>query len=105
MEMDGACPGADSNDVLILLGIGTFGRTGNNLIEFLHALQYARDPDVQLAIKYDSWVIRLVHDMWLSRMSGEFSGWEARFEKAFCVKIFHHMVQPMVCMKKTIQPS
>ena len=27
------CPGANSNDVLIIQGLSTFGRTGNNLIE------------------------------------------------------------------------
>ena len=58
--MDGTCAGSDSNDVLLLMGIGTFGRTGNNLIELLHALQYARDHDIQLGIKYDSWVMRLI---------------------------------------------
>ena len=91
-EMDGTCPGAGSNDVLLLMGIGTFGRTGNNLIEFLHALQYARDNDVQLGIKYDSWVMRLIQDMWMSRHIGEsVTDWEDRAEKAFCVKIFRDL--------------
>ena len=90
--MDGTCPGKDSNDVLLLIGVGTFGRTGNNLIEFLHALQYTRDNDVQLGIKYDSWVMRLIQDMWMSRRIGEsIADWEDRAEKAFCVKIFHHL--------------
>jgi len=36
------CPGLNSNTILLLEGTQTYGRTGNSLIEFLHALQYAR---------------------------------------------------------------
>ena len=94
-DKDGAgnnCPGANSNDVLIIQGLSTFGRTGNNLIEFLHSLQYGRDHDVKVGVKYDSWVIPMIQDMWMSRDVGEsVTDWEARFEKAFCVKIFHHL--------------
>jgi hypothetical protein len=86
-NQDSTCPGTSSNDLLLLQGIGAYGRTGNNLIEFLHALQYARDNDVTLGLKADSWAFRLIVDMW---MSVEDDDWQAQFEEEFCVKVFHH---------------
>ncbi len=85
---ENTCPGANSDKLLLLQGQGSnlYGRVGNNLIEFLHALQYARDNDVQLGIMKDSWAFGVLLKMW---MSVEDDDWEAQFEKAFCVKIFN----------------
>ncbi len=57
------------------------------MIEFLHALQIARDNDIQLGIinHPDTWVFKMITEMWMS-VQGD--GWEAQFEEAFCVKIF-----------------
>lgn len=84
------CPGStNSNQLLLLDGTETYGRTGNNLIEFLHALQYSRDNDIQLGVKYGSWAMRLLVRMWLSVKDDDQSQWEAEFENAFCIKIIH----------------
>eukprot|EP00584_Thalassiosira_punctigera_P022684 CAMPEP_0172573088 /NCGR_PEP_ID=MMETSP1067-20121228/136011_1 /TAXON_ID=265564 ORGANISM="Thalassiosira punctigera, Strain Tpunct2005C2" /NCGR_SAMPLE_ID=MMETSP1067 /ASSEMBLY_ACC=CAM_ASM_000444 /LENGTH=605 /DNA_ID=CAMNT_0013365685 /DNA_START=46 /DNA_END=1863 /DNA_ORIENTATION=- len=102
--------------VLLLTGMMSFGRMGNNLIEFLHALQEARDEDMQLGIMYKSWAMKLVLQMWMALqkardqdmqlgimykswamklvlqmwMAIESDDWQAEFEQAFCVKIFMH---------------
>ena len=41
----------EETTLLVLDELQTYGRTGNNLIEFLHSFQYAKDHDVVLAIK------------------------------------------------------
>eukprot|EP00985_Skeletonema_marinoi_P026874 scaffold21246_cov83-Skeletonema_marinoi.AAC.1 len=88
------CPGSttDSNKLILLDGTDTYGRTGNNLMEFLHALQYSRDNDIQLGVKYGSWAMRLLPRMWLS-VTGDQSQWEEQFEKALCIKIIHKTVE------------
>jgi len=86
-NMDNTCPGANSKDLLLLQGNLAHGRTGNNLIEFLHALQLARDKNFQLGITSRSWAFELLHTMWFNASHDD--DWEAKFEKAFCVKIFH----------------
>ena len=68
--------------LLLLSGRKTFGRTGNNLIEFLHALQVARDKDLILGIEEDSWAMRVLTDMF---MKGE---GEERWEEVFCGEFF-----------------
>jgi hypothetical protein len=83
-----SCPRPASNQLLLLEGTETYGRTGNNLIEFLHALQYSRDKDIQLGVKYGSWAMRLLNRMWLA-VTDDLSQWEANFEKFFCVKVIH----------------
>lgn len=74
--------------MLLLRGEGPrlYGRTGNNLTEFLHALQYARDHDVQLGIISNSWALQVLTTMWMSVKNDD---WEVQFEEAFCVKIFN----------------
>ena len=63
-----------------------FGRTGNNLLEFLHAIQQARDNDIQLGVVVNSWAMDVLSKMWMSIDS---ENWEEEFEQAFCVKIIH----------------
>eukprot|EP01082_Thalassiosira_pseudonana_P014668 g13370.t1 g13370 contig8:527562-536153(+) len=81
------CPGGVSQDVLLLEGSQTFGRTGNNLIEFLHALQFSRDKNVVLGIMSDSWAFQVILKMWMAIEDTE--NWESQFEEAFCCRIFH----------------
>ena len=90
---DGACPEVNTKDILLISGDdgtpghGTFGRTGNNIIEFLHSLQFARDKNVNLGIMYDSWVFSVILELWMSVHGDD---WQRQFEEAFCVKIFHN---------------
>ena len=88
----------EETSILLLEGIVTHGRTGNNLIEFLHALQYAKDYGLIVGIMKDSWSIRLITDMWMavqddSRRSPKqqktISEWKSFFEEELCVKIIN----------------
>lgn len=85
--------------VLLWEGSRAWGRTGNNLIEVLHGLQYARDNDMLPAIMMGSWSPILITSMWWSiqddatRPTGDIEReyaideWRGQFEKAFCVRI------------------
>ena len=83
------CPGLNSNTILLLEGTQTYGRTGNALIEFLHSLQYARDNDIKLGVRYGSWAMRLLNRMWLAVANDDQTEWEAAFQNSFCVRIIH----------------
>ena len=72
--------------IVVLNGQDAYGRTGNNLVELLHAVQYARDNDIQLGISVHSWAMDVIQSMWLSAESDD---WESELESALCVKIFH----------------
>jgi len=72
--------------ILLLKGGNAHGRTGNNIIEFLHAIQEARDDDIQLGVMSNSWAMDLLLKMWMAIQSPT---WQVDFEKAFCVKVFH----------------
>ena len=89
-ELHTTCPGENSNQLLLLQDQGedstVYGRTGNNLVEFLHALQFAHDRDVQLGIMADSWAMGLLQEMFMSVKDND---WKAEFEEAFCAKIFN----------------
>jgi len=93
-NQDSTCPGTSSNNLLLISGNGAYDRTGNNIIEFLHALQLARDNNFVLGImlRYNTWVLKVITEMWMpvpvqGTIHGD--GWEARFEEAFCVKLIH----------------
>ena len=93
--------GRPENTTLLLLeGIKTFGRTGNNLIEFLHALQYARDYGHVVGIMQGSWPQHMITDMWmavqyepdgsnknLAERAKAVAEWTTYFEQVFCAKI------------------
>ena len=72
-------------NMLLLSGTQTFGRTGNNLIEFLHALQVARDKDLVLGIMHGSWAMQVLMSMFLA-INGD--DWEKKWEEAFCGEFF-----------------
>jgi len=78
----------EETTLLVLDEMQTFGRTGNNLIEFLHSFQYAKDHDVVLAIKRGTWVTHLLPIMWMAIQDHDMDAWIDFVEKAFCVKIF-----------------
>jgi len=98
------CPGTNpqtSNNVnsdennppkslLLLDGGKARGRTGNNLVEFLHALQYSRDHDIRLGVMTGSWAMRVLLKMWMAIDLDNEEEWVARFEEAFCLKIFRN---------------
>lgn len=80
------CPPMTKDKPLLLLqGMNSWGRTGNNLIEFLHAIQQARDRGMQLGITTRSWAMKVLTKMWMAVDSDD---WATQFEKTFCVKIF-----------------
>ncbi|KAL3773626.1 hypothetical protein ACHAW5_008213 [Stephanodiscus triporus] len=72
--------------IVIINGQDSYGRTGNNLVELLHAVQYARDNDIQLGISVHSWAMDVIQGMWFSARSDD---WERELESELCVKIFH----------------
>jgi len=79
----------EETTLLILEGLNTFGRTGNNLIELLHAFQYGRDHDAVVAIQHGSWATHMVPKMWMAVQDGDIHSWIKFFERTFCVKIFY----------------
>mmetsp|Transcript_36944 Transcript_36944/g.66450 ORF Transcript_36944/g.66450 Transcript_36944/m.66450 type:complete len:462 (-) Transcript_36944:40-1425(-) len=89
-----ACPAAftKATPILVLEGLGATGRTGNNLVELLHGIQYARDNNIQLGIMSDSWATRLITTMWMENKVGDdwspAGDWQAQVETILCAKIF-----------------
>jgi len=85
--------------LLLLEGSKTYGRTGNNLIEFLHALQYAKDKNVVVGIMQGSWALHAITQMWMAIQDNEGNSrhssdrvkavleWIESFEKAFCLNV------------------
>jgi hypothetical protein len=86
-QQNSQCPPITKDKPILLLKPehNTFGRTGNNLIEFLHAIQQARDRGMQLGITTRSWAMKVLTKMWMAVDSDD---WATQFEKTFCVKIF-----------------
>mmetsp|Transcript_402 Transcript_402/g.797 ORF Transcript_402/g.797 Transcript_402/m.797 type:complete len:171 (+) Transcript_402:127-639(+) len=80
----------ENTTLLLLEGMETFGRTGNNLIEFLHSLQYAKDEDMALGIMPNSWPGHLITPMWMAIQETGQADWREFFERSFCVKFFDH---------------
>lgn len=87
-----ACPllnePPENTTLLLIEGMNTFGRTGNNLIEFLHSLQYGKDNNVLVGIMQGSWPTQLITGMWMAIQDDDIA-WRALLEKAFCIKMFH----------------
>lgn len=78
----------EQSTILILEGVHTFGRTGNNLIEFFHALQYGRDNNVLVGIKRGSWPTHLITEMWMSLHENDTKeSWAQFMEQSFCIKM------------------
>jgi hypothetical protein len=92
-------PPPGQTSILLWEGVETFGRTGNNLIEFMHGLQYARDNDLLPVIYAGSWATHLIAEMWMAVMDDPSNSrhspgreravaeWKDNFERAFCVRV------------------
>jgi len=78
----------EQTTLLLLEGVNTFGRMGNNLIEFLHSLQLARDNDAVVGVMMGSWPMHLILDMWMAVHDGDFAAWRAFMEQSFCIRTF-----------------
>merc|ERR1719223_173689 len=76
--------------LLLLDGVHTYGRTGNNIIELLHAFQYAKDHDMVLGIMQGTWATQLITDMWMAVQDEDINAWAKFMEQSFCVKIFRN---------------
>lgn len=105
----GTCPEIKSKRLLLLSSSNAYGRTGNNIMEFINALQYARDNGITLGLTIvsdhgsaASWVFKLITEMWMSLPDDTHNlsaksflegrrRWKAQFEEAFCVKIFNRV--------------
>ena len=78
--------------VLLLDGLAGFGRTGNNFIEFLHALQYARDQpentNMIVGIIFGTFFQQRIMEYSFAIPNDDIVLWKEMFESAFCVKIF-----------------
>ena len=89
---------ANPNGLLLIRGYDRFGRTGNNLIEFLHALQYGQENNVIVGVMLDSWPMALITKFWMAFPTNnlkneEFQrdgigGWKEHIERAFCIRVF-----------------
>ncbi|KAL3802332.1 hypothetical protein HJC23_007157 [Cyclotella cryptica] len=88
----------EPSGLLLLRGYERFGRTGNELIEFLHALQYAKENDLIVGIMLDSWAMSLITKFWHAFptndfhsdefLSNGFLAWKNKIERVLCIKIF-----------------
>lgn len=86
-QRHGACPEFTPGTPLLWLEQKNgWGRTGNNLIEFLHAIQKARDTGIHMGIMNPSWALKKLMEMWMSKESPD--GWKARWERELCIKVF-----------------
>jgi len=56
---------------LIISGYDTFGCTGNHLRTFLHAVQFARDVNLQLGMTRNSWAMDLLTSMFICLWSAK----------------------------------
>ena len=74
--------------ILVLQGplSKALGRTGNNLLEFMNAIQFTRDTDIHLGIIMDSWPMQLFKQVGIESFLGKEG--VSCLETNFCVKVF-----------------
>jgi hypothetical protein len=66
-----------------------YGRTGNQLIEFLSALHMARDMDMMLGITGDNWAVNALKGIWMINQNDTITKlWLHHLETALCIKFF-----------------
>ena len=82
------CKPVGPNDPILLIeGVVAFGRTGNNLIEFLHALEKAQNEGLTVGVLFNSWIVPVITSMWMSIQSNDMDGWRQHMERTFCIKM------------------
>jgi hypothetical protein len=74
--------------ILMLDNTRLFGRTGNNLIEFFHSLQYGRDKGIVVGMMQDDWPTRMITEMWMAVHHNNTAAWKQMMEQTFCVRVF-----------------
>ena len=77
----------EQTTILMLDNKRLFGRTGNNLIEFFHSLQYGRDKGIIVGMMQDSWPTRMITEMWMA-VQDDVVAWNYFIEHTFCVRVF-----------------
>ena len=83
-------PVGPDDPILLIEGVETFGRTGNNLIEFLHALEKAQNEGLTVGIMMDSWLMPVITTMWMAIQNDDMMQWKEHMELTFCVKMLSH---------------
>ena len=78
----------EQTTILMLDNTRLFGRTGNNLIEFFHSLQYGRDKGIVVGMMQENWPTRMITEMWMAVHDDNIVAWKRMMERAFCVRVF-----------------
>ena len=86
------CPTTIAYDdpIFLIEGQDPFGRTGNKLLGFLHALEKARKTGRFVGIVMDSWILPVITNFFMSIQDDDIDEWKHRMEKTFCIKIIAH---------------
>mmetsp|Transcript_5601 Transcript_5601/g.11529 ORF Transcript_5601/g.11529 Transcript_5601/m.11529 type:complete len:469 (-) Transcript_5601:262-1668(-) len=81
------CDSSIGKRVLLVEKWDKYGRTGNNLREFFHLFQYAKDEKFDtIAIVKEGWMTDAIMKFWYA-IEESYEDWQKKFEEAFCVKI------------------
>ncbi|KAL7426540.1 hypothetical protein ACHAXH_001623 [Discostella pseudostelligera] len=78
----------EQTTILMLDNTRLFGRTGNNLIEFFHSLQYGRDKGIVVGMMQDDWPTRMITEMWMAAHDDNTATWKQMIEQTFCIRVF-----------------
>jgi hypothetical protein len=78
----------EKTTILLLDNTQLKGRTGNNLIEFFHSLQYGRDKGIVVGMMQENWPTRMITEMWMAVHDDNIVAWKRMMERAFCVRVF-----------------
>ncbi|KAK1741977.1 hypothetical protein QTG54_007550 [Skeletonema marinoi] len=84
------CPTVVTYDdpIFLIEGQDPFGRTGNKLLGFLHALEKARKTGRIVGIVVDdSWALPVITTFFMSIQDGDVDEWKHQMEKTFCIKL------------------
>ena len=78
---------AFDDPIFLIEGQDPYGRTGNKLLGFLHALEKARKTGRVVAIVIDSWALPVLTNFFFAIKERDFEGWQEQMEKTFCIKL------------------
>lgn len=83
------CPNriAFDDPIFLIEGHDPFGRTGNQLLTFLHALEKARKTGRFVGVVRDGWVLPVLTTFFMSIQNGDYNGFKEQMEKIFCIKL------------------